>query len=278
MADKPGEGCLSDAQEPDLFNYLAVRRKELENALHDSRNRVLAEASGRGTVQSGSTHKLCIGGMEQVFDEYIADLSGLIDRWAGEQLPEKRARGIISDHLRQAVEELATAETACGVINRGIRGGTLDAINGIAAQAKTRILARVRQLELGADRPKSAAPSTLVQIVHAENIIGGVVQAGGNASQANTVQLSAETIGASLDHLLTLVATAAPELRAEIEHDAATIQSQLKKPEPNPTIVQEAGRSIRTVLEGAVGGVLANTMTPGLAQAVAAFGAAIGSG
>ncbi len=269
---------MSDAQEPDLVDYLAVRRKELEQALHDSRNGVLAQASARGTIGSGGTHKLCIGGMERVLDQYTADLSELTAQWAGERLPEKRIREIITDHLRQSVEELATAETACGVLNRGIRDGTLDAINGIVSQTKTRVLARVRQFELGADRSKSAAPSALVQIVHAQNIIGGVVQAGGNATQSNTVQLSAETIGASLDHLLTLVAAAAPELRAEIEHDAATIQSQLKKPQPNPTIVQEAGRSIRTVLEGAVGGVLATAMTPGLAQAITAFGAAVGLG
>lgn len=272
------EGYLSDAQEPDLFEYLAIRRTEFEQMLRDGRNRVLAQASARGTLQSGGTHKLCVGSMEQMFDEYVTDLSGLIDRWAGEQLPEKRIREIITGHLRQAVEELATAETACGALNRGIREGTLDAINGIVSQTKTRVLARVRQFELGADRPLSVAPSALVQIVHAHNIIGGVMQAGGEATQVNTVQLSAETIGASLDHLLILLAETAPELRAEIEHDAATIQSQLKKTDPNPTIVQEAGRSIRTVLEGAAGGVLATAMTPGLAQAITAFGAAIGAG
>lgn len=268
---------MSDALEPDLIQYLEVRRSELETSLHSSRNQVLANASMKGTVQSGGTLQAGVAAMEGVFRDYIIDLAGVIDRWVGEHLPEARVREIVADHLRRSVEDLATADTACGAPGRGIRGSALNAINGLVGQTKTRMLTRIREFELGADRAKPGAPS-IVNIVHANNIIGGVVQAGGDAMQANTVQLSAEAIGASLNHLLELVAATAPDLKAQIEPDAATIRAQLTKAEPSSTIVQEAGRTIRAVVEGAAGGAVGAVMTPGLVQALAAFSAAIGSG
>src|SRR5690606_1824011 len=141
---------------------------------------------------------------------------------------------------------------------RAIRGDALRALNGIVAQAKTRILARVREFELGTDRDRNPRPTSVTNIVHARDIVGGIQQAGGDAVQANSVNLSAESIGVALEHLKLRVLAAVPSVAAEIEPDAVSVRGQLSKSEPNSVIVQEAGRSIRTVIEGAAGGVIGN--------------------
>ena len=149
-------------------------------------------------------------------------------------------------------------------------------MEGLVSQAKRRLESKVREFELGADRDRNPRVASVTNIVHATNIIGGVQQAGGAAIQANTVSLSAETIAASLDHLIALVTATAPEIIPDIEPDAATIRAQLSKDAPNTTIVQESGRTIRSVLEGAVGGALGNAMSPALIQGLSAFSAALG--
>jgi hypothetical protein len=60
----------------------------------------------------------------------------------------------------------------------------------------------------------------------------------------------------------------------EIKADIATMRAQLAKPNPSSSILKEAGASLRKVLEGAAGGMLA----PGVTAAAKALWSALGIG
>jgi len=269
---------MSDAREIDFQQFLDGHRPGIEDELRRTREQVLTTAASRGTLNSGGTLKHGVAAMEQVLSDYLAATMALADRWAGPSLPIARAREMIVAHLSSIVAELATTETAYRVGTRRPSDSALKAMEGLVSQARQRLEAKLREFELGADTNRNARVASVTNIVHATNIIGGVQQAGGSAIQANTVSLSAEAIAASLDHLFAHLTDAPHELLAELEPEAATIRSQLVKPTPNATIVQEAGRTIRTVLEGAIGGALGNAMSPGIVHALAGFSAAIGLG
>jgi hypothetical protein len=60
----------------------------------------------------------------------------------------------------------------------------------------------------------------------------------------------------------------------ELMGDVETIRAQLQKPSPSRLIIQEAGRSLRNVVEGMTGGMLA----PAVTTAAAALWSALGLG
>ena len=269
---------MSDAQEVDFQQHLDRRLPNLALDLRKAREQVLANAASKGTLNGGPELKQGVSAMETTISDYLAETISLADRWSGPALPFDRARAMIVAHLSSVITDHATTETAYRVGTRRPPDGALREMEALVRQAKARLELRLKEFELGADRDRNPRPVSVTNIVHATNIIGGVQQAGGAAIQANTVSLSAEVIGASLDHLLAHLVDAPQELLTELEPDAATIRSQLAKADPNPTIVQESGRTIRNVIEAAVGGALGNAMSPGIAQALAAFSAAIGLG
>ena len=60
-----------------------------------------------------------------------------------------------------------------------------------------------------------------------------------------------------------------PEKLTELEAEVQTIQTQLAKQTPNHSIIKEAGKTIRNILEGAVGSTLASGWLPALQQLLA---------
>lgn len=267
---------MSDAQEADFQHYLDGRRPQLEADLRSAREQVLATASMRGTLGSGATIRQGIEALEGGLSSYIAETISAVDRWAGDALPFDRARALAVDHLKKAIADLATSEMAYRVGSRRPPEGAVREMEALVSQAATKLQARLREFELGADRRRDPPAASVINIVHARDVVGGIQQGGAGSVQASSVSLSAEAIGASLDHLASHLVNAPAEILAEIEPETATIRSQLAKAAPNSTIVQESGRTIRSVLEGAAGGALGNAMSPGLIQALAAFTAAIG--
>jgi hypothetical protein len=61
--------------------------------------------------------------------------------------------------------------------------------------------------------------------------------------------------------------------RAAMAADIATIKAQLTKPSPSMTILREAGKSIRNMVEG----VVASLLTPEFITVTAALRAALGA-
>lgn len=111
---------------------------------------------------------------------------------------------------------------------------------------------------------KSAASQVTYQIT---NNIGSMSnsqlqQHSNNSSQATTASLDTAQLLAFLCELtssitkLPLIASDQAELQAEIN----TIKSQAESPKPKTSILQESFKSIRAILEGAAGNVLASEL------------------
>lgn len=269
---------MSDARFGDLELHLAQQMHDLEVIIASGREKVLAEASMKGLTGSGATIRKGVSALEEGLSGHVKRMIELTQSWPGPNLSVEETRKLIVDHSRAALDKFVTSEMAYRIGSREIGVGAQNALEALVNQVRDKLSAQVREFELGANLAQDRHSASVVNIIHAQHIIGGVQQSGRDAFQTNSVNLSAELIEAALGHLIAHVETVSPELMSEIKHDVATIRSQLAKPEPSSTIVQESGRTIRTVLEGAFGGALGNAMSPGIVQALTAFSAAVGLG
>lgn len=220
---------MSAATEDDLRQYLSQRRSELEDAARKSREQNLAEMAHRGLLGSGAAIKAGAKAIEQTVAVYVADIATITERWSGPALAVSRSREIVVEHLRSVVEDVVTEQNAYRIGTRGDSATTL--LSNLVQKAKQKLRSRIREIELGADR-------------------------------------SDNEIARAIDKLIAELREISGELAAKIEPDAITIKSQLAKVEPNPTILREAGKSIRTTLEGAVGGMIGNALSPAAARAL----------
>jgi hypothetical protein len=137
-----------------------------------------------------------------------------------------------------------------------INGAGVDAIEG--AQRRP-------------DQPSANFPSVSYNIVyntmHVGTMTNSPVQQGGTQSTQNqNVTYSTQDV-ADLVHFVSEVASHLGELqlddaqRRRAKTQLATLQAQLAD-EPDPVIVRQAGRTLRNVLEGAAGSLLATAAQP----------------
>jgi len=94
------------------------------------------------------------------------------------------------------------------------------------------------------------------------------------ATQSVQFQMSIESVKTALDGFE--AAIAAVELpsaqRDDISADILTIKAQLAKKRPTLSVLQEAGKSLRNIVEGVAAGI----MTPGIVAAASALWNALG--
>jgi hypothetical protein len=124
------------------------------------------------------------------------------------------------------------------------------------------------------DQPTSGFGSVTyntVTIHHMEH--SAIQQAGAKAYQVQSIGYSAQEL-ANLQKALDLFEKHVDELdlddatKKKALAQVATIQAQLTD-EPDPVIVKQAGRTLRNITEGAIGGLIATAAQPGIWQFVA---------
>jgi hypothetical protein len=97
--------------------------------------------------------------------------------------------------------------------------------------------------------------------IQIEQMIGSQIQQGTNQSyqistdNSNDIEAMRKFV-ADLKNQLTELPLS-PEAQAEVESDISTLESQLKSPRPKSAVLRECLSSIRTVLEGITGNVIA---------------------
>jgi len=103
-----------------------------------------------------------------------------------------------------------------------------------------------------------------------------IQQGSPGAKQTVEITLNVESVTNALAGFASAIATAAlpPKTVEELKGDIHTIRAQLQKPSPSRLIIQEAGKSLRNVVEGMTGGMLA----PAVTTAAAALWSALGLG
>ncbi|MGN6597594.1 hypothetical protein [Sphingopyxis terrae] len=265
---------MSQATAEQFRSYLDQQRTELDDQIDRARNAALARASGFGTPLGSAAYKFCSNAARETLTDYLTRISDMIGRWHGPSLTEHDARSIVVQHLHATLDEIIRPEVVFKMGNRQ-QDADLAAFQPELDSMKRSLQAKLLEIGVGADREHNMPAGSVVNIVHAGSI-GNLQQAGDRSRQKMNVPLSAEAIASSLKLLTAQLRDASPEILERIEEHVAAIEVQLAKPEPDTGVVQEAGRSIRTVVEGALGGAIGTIMTPGIAQALRALGAVLG--
>jgi bifunctional N-acetylglucosamine-1-phosphate-uridyltransferase/glucosamine-1-phosphate-acetyltransferase GlmU-like protein len=105
--------------------------------------------------------------------------------------------------------------------------------------------------------------SSITYNVHVEHMSNSQFQQG---TQHSTQILEASRDLEKVNELLQLLKGSLDKMRldsqkrSELEAEIGTIETQLASPKPKGTIIREAGRSIRNILEGAAGSSLATAI------------------
>ncbi|WP_423200785.1 hypothetical protein DFLDMN_006210 (plasmid) [Cupriavidus sp. H19C3] len=161
----------------------------------------------------------------------------------------------IADAVRNTILEWALKLESEGVLGHGL---------SFSAEEKGKAL--------------SAASGNTYQHIQHQTVIGSMhdsqLQQGTQHSSQNYQKSSMDSaaIAAVIAQIREAIATAAlsPDLKAEVVADLATVEAQAKAPRPKDSILRESFRSVRTILESAVGGALGNA-APALPGAIDAI-------
>jgi hypothetical protein len=135
----------------------------------------------------------------------------------------------------------------------------------------------MRQFDVGFFEPLEPEVPRVHNAINIGAMTGSTIQQGSpGANQAVQFLLHIEPARAALAAFETAIqgTSMAPAMVDEIAADVQTIKAQLSKPAPSVSIIQEAGRSLRSVLEGVAGGLL----TPAVMAAAPALWSALGLG
>ena len=113
--------------------------------------------------------------------------------------------------------------------------------------------------------------------ISAQQIIGSAIQQGSlHATQLATSTFQVKSAREALEVFETAIQQAQlpSATLAQLVGDVETIRAQLKKPSPSQTIVREAGKSLRNIVEG----ISAALLTPSIIAAAPALWSALGLG
>ena len=160
-------------------------------------------------------------------------------------------------------EQLGYPHDETDRIDNYLRGENL--VEGVAS---TRIAITHRgivEVETALSKPdKSTTYFPPINYIHVEHMTGSQIQQGTNQSSqiltysANDFEAITKFVAKLKGQLPKLKLGA--ELRSEVESDIATIEAQIKSPRPKSTIIKECLVSLRTVLEGIAGNVIAGLL------------------
>ena len=134
----------------------------------------------------------------------------------------------------------------------------------------------LQQFDVGLFVPNEPEVPQVSNAINIGSMTNSAVQQGSpGATQSQSIVIKVDEAKAAIAALeaghgeLNLTA----EKLSDLQSDLDTIKAQLAKTAPSHSIVREAARSVRTIVEGAVGGML----TPSIVTAIVALGKATGA-
>ena len=265
-------------QEPTINDYLNNLRWHLAKPADRARAAIAqrkAEAAARGTLNSGSTYQLIATDVRKEFESGIQIALGELKRAA-------KITKLDRNTLRQlTVQTLETfANQMKGLLNTDNADLNRILVNVITGDRKTfdqHLSVIIRQFDVGFFQPAEPEVPQIHNAINVGSMIGSAVQQGSPAATQTThITLNLDLVRAALaafEAALSSVAVASSK-RDEMLADVRTISAQLSKPAPSTSIVREAGRSLRSVVEG----VAAGALTLPVIAAAAALWSALGLG
>lgn len=257
--------------QPTLDGFRDYVRSLLETALAAATKAVdvlWAKHAAKGLLNSGGTVKLTIDAVRDVVERTADNVLGqLVQAAQSSGLDPIELRKVVQEELEEFVRRARNAtkpeqlqRMAGGVASRNQAiSDRLDEIDAIVSK-------KLRHFDQGFFRP---AAQSVPQFTHntttVGTMIGGVIQQSGlGSTQAATTSVGINVTEAlsAIEVLEATLASAAmvEEARAEVEAEFATLKAQLKKRSPSSVVLKETFRSLRNVVEGAVGGVGASAL------------------
>jgi hypothetical protein len=249
-------------KEPTIQDYSNWLAYHLDKAI-DRARRAISQVESRtlagGSYMSGRTVGL-------VFDAADEEMERGIDAALGELKRGVNRDLLDHDLLREATEKAlrAFAEMMRTLVraNRweGL-GKVKDVVDRRLAGFDARVDFALHQFDVGhLDPVEPEIPLTMGNSINIGVMAGGAVQQGTNQSnQTLSVTINFSDARDALVAFEKALVEEPPsrELLAEIKPELDTIKAQLAKPSPSVAILTEAGRTLRTIIEGAAGGILA---------------------
>jgi hypothetical protein len=264
--------------EPAINDFIFNIRWHLEKALTNVRNRVGdigASHAQRGLGMSGVVIAAIFADVQKEFEEGIADALGELKRAI-------RTTKLDRHELRQAALQcLENFTIGCKAATGADRFRSLpsmgDYIDRRLREFDEVLRFKIRQFDVGFLDPQEPEVPHVSNTINVESMIGSTIQQGSSrATQTVQFTLNIGATGAALSAFEAAIqgVDLSENVRAEIMADIDTIRTQLAKPSPNITIVHEAGKSVRNVLEGIAAGLL----TPSISAAALTLWSTIGLG
>jgi hypothetical protein len=154
-----------------------------------------------------------------------------------------------------------------------VQGGMEAFVDRESAKLREDLRYMIRQFDVGFfQSSQGEAKMTTNNTISVHSLVGNISQNSPNSTQ--TTNINVEDLRNALSSFSEAIKSAAlpSEKLDEILSDVATIHAQMSKQSPSGGIIQEAGKSIRNVVEGIAGGLL----TPAVSTAALALFQAVG--
>lgn len=253
----------------DLQHRISFLLAERTTTMGMARMKVVGELAKQGQASSSSAMLRKERLAEQSLDEGIIELVVDVQKARIAGAPPEQLRELLNSAASQLVENIRTQFTesgkAPGYANYGPRPEKLAAL-------EERATSLVRQYWAGYLTHPGVSGSTYNIAIHGST--GVAIQQGGHGNTQTVTQqvdlAAAREAAAALAPALAGLGDApgASDALADLQ----SLQAQLSKADPKPQLVAEIGKSLRTVMEGALGSMFGEQ---GLAAA-ALLWAAIG--
>jgi hypothetical protein len=255
-----------------LFDWhISEASRRAEEAICTMRS----QQTGIGRLQSGST-------VSQSYKIARKEFEAGVEAVLGELKRAVRISDLNRDDLRghagQRLLNFATTIKAIAKIPETSLSGVDHIVTEQCAALDKRLDFLLRQFDVGLFNPtEPEGPAVAQNYISIGHMTGSnIQQASPGAKQTLEFNLNIETIKKALTTFESAVTSASlpSDTLADVRADVDTIRAQLAKPSPSKVIIQEAGKSLRNVVEGIAGGML----TPAVTSAAAALWSALSLG
>lgn len=255
----------------DFLNQLYTLRDKAGAEAREETNAILAKNAARGLLRSGATLRQLAELIETKFEQILTAMLQALQH--ASSLPGLDYGQMRDQTFLRAQDLIPILRGACDLDKWASHGGPAaqKAIDHRLSRLPERLELRMRQFEVGLDQAAQPKGSPVTNnFVHAHTISGIVQQGGAGSTLSAALEMNFEQINEAVSDLLAEIEKVQDQSSnaiRQLSSDVGTIRSQLVAPMPRPSIMREAGHSIRNVIEGGVGG----TLTPSLMAAAMAL-------
>jgi hypothetical protein len=263
----------------DFLNWINWHIAKADKRARASVLDVRRKAAAAGRLNSGNTIVRCLEVVRSEFDSGVEAVLGELQRVSRKT---KLNREVLRRHTGERLADFATAAKAIAEIPEatGVSLGVDKHIADWRADLDGHLNFALRQFDVGFLPAEPEIPPMAHNYISiGGNVTGSTIaQASPGAKQSVEFNFNVETVTQALAEFETAVSSASlpPDTLADIKADIDTIRAQLVKSAPNRGIIQEAGKSLRNVVEGIVGGMLTTPVATAISAAAAMLWSALG--